>query len=110
MLTRIFCTFTFEALHCWPDADKVPAVAYLRYPHRHLFHGRAEWDVSHHDREREFILAKGQCEAAVDAFRQLPAAMNWSCEKWATEILLAVDAVRVEVSEDGENGAIVTKE
>jgi len=46
----------FEATHCYPGA-KDP-VAYLQYPHRHMFYVEAEVETFHEDREIEFITLK----------------------------------------------------
>jgi hypothetical protein len=102
----ITVTTTFPALHCWPDAPE--DVSFLRTPHRHLFHVTVSKKVSHGDRDIEFILYKG----AIEAFLQ----KNWydknlgtaSCEEMAEVLLALFKADTVIVSEDDENGAIVS--
>lgn len=102
--------FQFEGLHCWPEAP--PEVEFLRVPHRHTFHVRARMDVSHDDRELEFIMVKRELSSFVG---------HWgynlgrtSCETMAESILSYIVKyygrahVEVEVNEDGENGAIVS--
>jgi hypothetical protein len=104
----VYCTFCFEAYHHWVKAPE--AVAFLRSPHRHVFHVRAEMDVQHNDREVEFITLKGLLVRAVKA-KLIDAAASvstWSCEHWAQWLLDTFKLSRVEVSEDGENGAVVT--
>lgn len=101
--TRVFCTFTFEALHRWPGAQG--AVAFLAFPHRHLFHVRVEKRVRGVDREVEFIGWRRGLESYARHLAQY--AETWSCEQWAHALMSACDACRVEVSEDGENGAVV---
>jgi hypothetical protein len=54
-------TWQFEGLHCWPSAPD--EVAFLRSPHRHIFHCRARLEVFHQDREVEFILLKRNLES-----------------------------------------------
>lgn len=101
--TLIWCTFDFEAFHRWANA---PAEhSYLRERHRHLFKCKAWWRVEHDDRQMEFIQLKREALEVVQDAK--PLAEGWSCEQWAKALLGELDAVRVEVSEDGENGATV---
>lgn len=106
-MTNVFCTTRFEGFHRWPDAP--PEVAFLAVRHRHVFHVRVEVAVEHNDRDVEFIMLKRAVEQWIETRRLTDAVANWSCERWADELLQAFDAERVEVSEDGENGAIVTR-
>jgi 6-pyruvoyl-tetrahydropterin synthase len=107
--TRVYCTFQFEAFHMWPAAPE--QVNYLRTPHRHVFHVRAETDVEHNDRDVEFITLKQDLLRAVrtkivDAKHVVA---TWSCEQWAQWMLDTFSLRQVEVSEDGENGAVVSR-
>lgn len=110
--TSIFVTTSFEGFHCYPDAPE--EVAFLRAIHRHLFHVRAELEVSHGNRELEFFLVKRALESYIYD-RQLGGNLNHkSCEMIAKELLEFLLAsyglsrnMSVEVSEDGENGSIV---
>lgn len=109
---RIFVTTSFPGQHRYEDAPD--EVAFLRTPHRHTFHVRAELEVFHDDRELEFLL----CQRAINTFIlghfdfDLGTA---SCEQIAAQIAAFLirsygdREVKVEVSEDGENGAIVEK-
>ncbi len=108
MTRTVFCTFAFEARHCWPDA---PAeVAFLRATHRHMFHVRAEAPVTHANRDIEFILLKRALVAVVQAQLATEDTGDWSCEHWAEYLLVQEPRLAaVEVSEDGENGARVTR-
>lgn len=99
----IWIRFAFEGFHRWKDAPD--EVAFLRDRHRHLFHVRVEWSVTHADRDREFFIEQRAARAAVAALQAAPGCEEWSCEHWAARILEATGASRVEVSEDGENGA-----
>ena len=104
-------TWQFEGLHCWPSAPD--EVAFLRSPHRHIFHCRARLEVFHQDREVEFILLKRNMESRT---------LEWlrnesdSCEHMATRILeylmIRYPSRRawVWVSEDQENSAMITNE
>lgn len=104
---RIFITTQFEALHQWDNAPT--GVEFLRHPHRHVFHLRVEWLVTHDDREKEFILLKRKTEKEIRRLAAHADTSRWSCERWGKELLTILDAVKVEVSEDGENGAIIER-
>lgn len=111
--TFIKVQFQFEGFHCWPGAPK--EVAFLCNMHRHMFHVSATIEVFDEDRELEFVLVKRYLE------REVRHAVNYevwpqsaSCEMMATSIARMIRErygsnrfVQVEVSEDGENGAIV---
>jgi len=123
--TSIFVTTQVEGIHYWSKAwkDKLLNVNYLKHPHRHMFHLKLELQVYNDDRELEFLVMKrwlniiGQ-KIFGDLAHLKPIPM--SCEMIAKEILKEVqkfvsslddDRIRsasCEVSEDGENGAIVS--
>lgn len=103
-----------EGLHHWPEAPD--AVAFLRNPHRHTFYVTLTIDVRHDDRELEFILVKRALEAHLKPMERAARAgevSTNSCEHIAGGVLAwALGAfgdrsMMCEVSEDGENGAIV---
>lgn len=114
---RIWVTDNFEGYHRWPNAPD--CVSFLRQPHRHIFHVKAEFKVQHADRYLEFIKVKRELHYSC---AQLRVAMSmfgpdncatYSCEQLATSI--AQDLARVglhvcsiSVSEDNENGATLT--
>lgn len=120
MSTTAWVTHRFAAFHRWPDA---PAGRnYLGVKHRHLFHVRAEVEVSHDDRDIEFhdlldhVVKSCNALGVVDltGTRNLYA---MSCEMIARHVaeylrttVYPGRAVRVEVSEDGECGARVELE
>jgi hypothetical protein len=104
----IWIRFQFEAFHRWKDAPD--EVAFLRDRHRHLFHVRVEWSVSHAEREREFFIEQKKAQQAVERLRLEPDAEEWSCETWAARIMEETGAWSVEVSEDGENGSRVQRQ
>lgn len=111
-----------EGIHCYPSAPE--EVAFLRHPHRHIFHVSAEIEVFHDDRELEFILVK----RSIDEFlKGMPELKNASCEMIAKSIreflkekyplpekimfrsvpgqtMTPHRLVNIKVSEDGENG------
>lgn len=107
--TSVYCTFRREDFHCRPEAPE--EVAFLRTPHRHVFHARVDVSVLHDDRDIEFILLKRKLEAFVaDVVVNMKG--NKSCEMIAEKICRYVietyepNWVKVDVSEDGENGGI----
>lgn len=107
----IFVTFQKEGIHCWPDAVSMPGVEFLANPHRHMFHFRVEIQVYHDDREIEFILFKRELEKLyTDETLQLD---YKSCEMLAAELAKYIidhypgRKLKIEISEDGENGAVV---
>lgn len=117
MRTVVFCTLQFQGVHCWPDCP-IEEVAYLRQPHRHMFHVRAVKEVHHDDRDVEFIQLKSQIlywihSTYPNEFENVPTSVvsrslgHKSCETIAKEILTQFDLIECEVNEDGENGAIV---
>lgn len=120
MVKEVFCTLQIEGTHNWPSCP-FDEVAYLRDPHRHVFHIKAHKPVFHDDRDVEFIMLKHKIQkfligkywsgytpreefsgTAVCEFGSM------SCEMIAQELIEVFDLSRCEVSEDNENGAIVT--
>lgn len=102
----IWTTVRLEGLHHWPKAPG--RLDYLRFPHRHLFHVRAETTVKHDKREVSFEDLR---DALLGAWpgRELG---ERSCETIARELAEALArrfgrSVAVTVSEDGESGARV---
>ena len=106
LVTIVFITGTFPAVHCWPDCP-FEEVSFLKTPHRHLFHYRMEKRVYHNDRDVEFFMFKNEVDSFIrgNLWNQDLGAM--SCEMIATKLLEIFKACKVEISEDGENGAVV---
>jgi hypothetical protein len=115
--TEVFCTLQVEGTHSWPICP-FSEVAYLRDDHRHVFHIKAWKSVTHSDRDVEFIMLKHQItkylhdkyyvgEYNLTNFNVLNFGRK-SCEMIAQELIQAFDLSRCEVSEDNENGAIVS--
>jgi hypothetical protein len=65
--------------------------------------------VSHNDREIEFCSQKDEIDRQLDIKKNDPTTSTWSCEQWALFLLDQFTAGRVEVNEDNENGAVVTR-
>jgi len=105
----IFVTFQKEGIHCYPDAPE--GVEFLRNDHRHVFHFRVDIEVWHNDRDIEFILFKRELESLYgDDILKL----NYqSCEMMGNDLAAYLQEtypgrdLKVEVSEDGENGAVL---
>lgn len=97
-----------EGFHYWKDA--LDSVSFLRNRHRHLFHITVFIQQKPAiDREVEYILTKHWLIANIPDIDGPE-----SCETIATNIKERVEQyftklrkVKVEVSEDGENGALV---
>ena len=119
---RIWVTFQKEGIHCYPAAATDPAlktgdeydVSFLGTPHRHIFHFRVWIDVVHNDRDIEFIQFKRWLQKLYqDGTIQLD---YKSCEMMSDDLYLEIAArypgrsVWIEVSEDGENGALIKYE
>lgn len=102
----IFCTEQFEGYHYWDKAKN-----YLKYIHRHIFHVKLYIKVYGDDREIEFIKVKNELKKFLDKHYTMKK-FRKSCEMIAREIKKHFEEkymrqVKVEVSEDGENGAII---
>jgi len=114
-------TFQREGIHKYPAAATDPNLAtgdeydvsFLAYPHRHMFHFRVRINVEHNDRDIEFIQFKRWLESLYTRQQDCLQLDYKSCEMIAEEIIVKTaerypgrDMV-VEVSEDGENGAVL---
>ena len=112
---KIWITFRKEGIHKYPAALEEPGLAevsFLGYPHRHMFHFYVRLEVSHNDREVEFILFKRELESLYS--EKIMELDYKSCEMIAEDLYLQIAAkypfreVEIEVSEDGENGAVLS--
>ena len=119
---QIWVTFQKEGIHCYPAAASDPALAtgdeydvsFLASPHRHIFHFQVWIEVVHNDRDIEFIQFKRWLENLYrDDTLQLD---HKSCEMISDDLYLQIAqkypdrAIWIEVSEDGENGALIKYE
>ena len=112
MKTEVYCTLQVEGTHNWPGCP-FDEVDYLRVPHRHVFHIKAYKEVFHDDRDVEFIMLKHQLQRYFNDLYWQPGPNlcefgAMSCEMIARNLIERFDLSRCEVSEDNENGAIVT--
>jgi hypothetical protein len=119
---KIWVTFQKEGMHRYPAAATDPELAtgdeydvsFLAHPHRHIFHFRVWIDVVHNDRDIEFIQFKRWLE---NLYRDSTLQLDYkSCEMMADDLYIQIAnrypnrAVWIEVSEDGENGALIKYE
>lgn len=112
--TWIWVTSQKEGIHRYPEAATNPSlkdVSFLQYPHRHIFHFKVYLQVNHDNRDVEFIIFKRWLENLYTAGTlQLD---HKSCEMIAEDIIYFTMKeypdrdIKVEVSEDGENGCLV---
>jgi len=117
----IWVTFQKEGIHMYPGADKDPKLAtsdwddvsFLGYPHRHMFHFKVTIEVFHDDREIEFIQFSRWLQRL---FNEDVVQLDYkSCEMIADDMIIEIRKrygtnrdVVIEVSEDNENGCVVT--
>jgi hypothetical protein len=107
--------FQREGIHQYVRAADDPTladVAFLAYPHRHVFHFKVTIEVFHNDRDIEFIQFKRWCESLYS--NDDPLELNHrSCEMIADELFAKIAEkylsreVSIEVSEDNENGCVI---
>ncbi len=101
--TSIVVRTSFVALHAWPDCP-FEEVAFLRYPHRHVFFVELKMGTTT-DRQIEFIMMKNQLtQFLLEHYEQKDLGCK-SCEVMAEEIASFLGADFVSVFEDNENGA-----
>lgn len=112
----IWVTFRKEGIHKYPAALDDPKLAtgdwddvsFLGYPHRHIFHFKVSIEVFHDDRDIEFIQFKRWMERL---YSEGTLKLDYrSCEMMAEDLYEKIADkytgrdVKIEVSEDGENG------
>ena len=107
----IYVQSQFIAQHRWLGAPK--AVDFLCSWHRHVFKVRIDLWVMHDDRDLEFFLVQQNLQLVLHWWSNVK--VEKSCEMFCQEIYEALSPkypslFRVEVSEDGENGAVMTWE
>lgn len=116
---QIWITWQREGIHKYPAALTDPNLAdveFLGYPHRHIFHFRVWIDVFHNDRDLEFIQFKRWCESLYNSDNSVLSLDHKSCEMIADDLYIQIAqrypgrVVHIEVSEDGENGALIRYE
>ena len=115
----IWVTFQREGIHRYPGADTDPKLAtgdeydvsFLGFPHRHIFHFTVAIQVTHNDRDIEFIQFKRWLENSFKSgVMQLD---HKSCEMICDDLYEFIASrypdrdIEITVSEDGENGATI---
>ena len=118
-MRTIFVRFQKEGIHCYPAAATDPALAtgdaydvsFLASPHRHIFHFEVTIQVFHNDRDIEFIQFK---RWLGNLYAGGTLELNYkSCEMISDELYDQIAArypdrnIVINVSEDGENGAVI---
>ena len=118
-MRSIWVTFRKEGIHKYPGADTDPRyatgdwddVSFLGYPHRHIFHFKVAIKVTHNDRDIEFIQFKRWLEKL---YAEKTLELDYkSCEMMSDDLFHKIwekypgRQVKIEVSEDGENGALI---
>jgi len=118
---KIWVTFQKEGIHKYPAAATDPELAtgdeydvsFLGYPHRHIFHFRVWIDVHHNDRDIEFIQFKRWVESLYNGQGAVLSLDYKSCEMMSDDLYIHIAnrypdrSIWIEVSEDGENGALI---
>jgi hypothetical protein len=100
---KVVIKLQHEGIHNWPECP-FDDVAFLRNPHRHIFHITAKKDVRHDDRDVEIIkLKREMLEYLQEAITINMHSM--SCEMLARNLGRRFQLSSCEVLEDGENGA-----
>lgn len=105
----------FEFVHAWPGAPENSPESFLVFPHRHMFYVTVRVSQSLAEgvdsREIEYLLLKRELDLWLShAKTQWP--QSTSCEHMAYGIARFIQCgwshreISVEVSEDGENGAL----
>lgn len=117
MKTNLIFTLQIEGWHRWPDAPN--EYAYLANRHRHIFHIKCALGVDDQDREIEIVDAKAKLNQFLLTVNKNPIEGHgcdfgpMSCEHIASVICSYLRAnygkrfIKVNVLEDGENGATV---
>ena len=96
-------TYQFEGFHRWAEAKN-----FLSNLHRHIFHVTVWVEQFHNERDVEYIDFKNRIRGICKMFPD-----DYSCEIMAESIRGWVYVnypkrkVKVEVLEDGENGALL---
>ena len=115
----IWVTFKKEGIHKYPAALQDPKLAtgdhydvsFLGYPHRHIFHFKVRIQVTHNDRDIEFIQFKRWLESLY-AGGTLELDYK-SCEMISDDLYNEISTkypgrfVEIDVAEDGENGCSI---
>jgi hypothetical protein len=117
MIKSVVAKCQVEGFHFWPTAPD--EVEFLRNSHRHIFHVTLSIQVQDDNREIEFILLKRWLQTYLEGTipRTHDKATGISCEQIAVLVIRTAQYKYGDkriytciVSEDDENGAMVTEE
>ncbi len=115
----IYVTFQKEGYHCFPEAATDPRyatndkydVSHLGYKHMHYFYFKVWVEVTHANRDIEFIQFRRWLESL---YNEGTLDLNSkSCEMIAEDLYKTISArypnleIRIDVSEDNINGAYI---
>lgn len=115
----IYVTFQKEGIHMYPAAATDPSlktddeydVSFLGTPHRHIFHFTVAIQVTHNDRDIEFIQFKRWLEKLYSTGTL--ELNHKSCEMISDDLYDTIATkypsrdIEITVSEDNENGAVI---
>jgi hypothetical protein len=116
----VWVTFQREGIHRYPAAETDANlktgdeydVSFLAFPHRHIFHFKVSIEVEHSNRAIEFIQFKRWLE---NLYKDQTLQLDYkSCEMMAEDLYEVIATkyphrtIQIEISEDGENGALLT--
>lgn len=115
--TFVYCTFQKEAYHYFPGADTNPIyatgdeydVSHLGSRHMHYFNFKVWVEVTHENREIEFIQMRRWIERLYsDGMLELD---HQSCEMLSDALCIKLmekypgKEIRIDISEEGINGS-----
>ena len=114
MKYSVVVTFSIEGFHNWPDAKEIfPEVGFLSDRHRHMFGFRCYANVTHTDRDEEFIMVSRAIQKELRSNFSTDRVLyfgSMSCEAIGEWLLESFPSLyKVEVWEDFENGAVIEK-
>lgn len=114
-MIKLYATAQVPGIHHWPNASEYTPHYYLQYPHRHIFHIKVTIQVFADNREIDFLTLKTMIYSTLQrtfSYHSKTKEYDFetkSCEQLALYLLKEIpNSLEVEVSEDGENGSIVT--
>lgn len=111
-MKRVVCRTSVEGFHAWENAPE--QFDFLKFRHHHFFNVVACFEVSHNDRDIEFIVKANEIKSYLENKYSKNGYCefgNMSCEDIAEELISAFNGMQsCEVNEDGFGGAIIEKE
>lgn len=120
--TFVYCTFQQEGYHCYPEADKLPStatgdeydVSHLALRHFHYFNFKVHVEVSHENRDIEFIQLRRKI---MNLYKEGQLELNHkSCEMMSDDLWETLSewyphsAIKIDISEEGINGSFTEYE